>query len=119
MWIPDNREKIIIYDKSKISDSSLPFIENTLLPFFVFLFGKNYFELTVDIYFLEGGIESFEQSYPFLCTRHPNYQENLVYPSQITPYLFLSSQVSSIPKRNPYLFNFTFFSSCVLQLNKF
>jgi len=47
---------------------------------------------------LKGGYTEFRKQYPYLCSDFPNYEDNVIYPSQILPFLFIGSHLTTTKK---------------------
>jgi len=92
-WNPENSEFIIIYneDGQENGDMESKFIKDSLVPFLQS-------SRRGTICFLKGGYTAFRNQYPFLCSDFPNYEDNIIYPSQVLPFLFVGSHLTTTKK---------------------
>lgn len=108
LWTPENKEYILIIDyDDKDNEHTIAtsnYIEQQLLPFLqkTIYYNNSIEEIRSKMVEIEGGLKALRKDFPFLFIDSPNYNEDIVYPSQILPCLYQSSQLCS---SNPLVIN--------------
>lgn len=81
-------EYIILYTSAEESDEEKRFMAQVISHIADRLHSDS---RSIIVYTIQGGYEGYQETYPALCSDHPRYASGRLFPSQITPRLFLSN----------------------------